>query len=93
MYKSNRAKAIDFMENVISHIEDRELDYDKILATMMTDIGLSATISKEILDAYIIAGKLILKNHNLILPLDKIAEIKQKKQEQNDKEFKEAGLQ
>ena len=92
MYKSSRMRAKEFMDKLISNLGTKELDYDKILAVMMTDASISPSVAKETLDAFIQSDKLVKEGEFVSLPLDKVLELKNKQDEIIQKELKEAGL-
>ena len=80
------------MEKVIANIGERELDYDKIIASMMVDEAVSSMLARETLDAFIAAGKLIQTGDKITLPPEEIIKLKAKILEEAKKDFKEVGL-
>lgn len=96
-YKSKREIAIDFLKKTLIPIikKNQDVSYNKILAYMLVDLGISNKLAKECIDGFINQGEISLEHDILTIPDKEIVswlkEIKEK-EIQIQKEFKEAGL-
>jgi hypothetical protein len=91
-YQTQREKVKKFIENdILKNIENRELDYNKLINSTASDMGLSISLVEDVFRTFLQSGKLV-ENRTISLPPKEVLKILEEKEKLSKKDFKEAGL-